>query len=67
MHETEADRVQPLPFQTKLGCKNWVGPIHRIADARMPNRCHVDADLMGSAGFNLISSKVAATKASRVE
>ena len=30
-----------------------VGPIHRIANARMPNRCHVNPDLMCPAGFQL--------------
>src|SRR4029453_12256246 len=53
VHETKADGVQPLPFQAELGSQNWVGPIHRIADAGMSNRCHVYPDLMGSAGFQL--------------
>src|SRR5215207_1425194 len=53
VHKAEADRMQPLPPQTELGSEDRVSPIHRIADARMTNRRHMNPDLMRPPGFQL--------------
>ena len=47
--ESEPFGVQPLPLQPKAGAGSRVGPIHCVANARMPLGRHVHPDLMGSA------------------
>src|SRR5512133_2344093 len=51
--KAEPHRMQPLAFQFQLGSKDWVGPIHRVTNAWMPDRCHVNPDLVRAAGFEL--------------
>jgi len=53
VHKTKSNGMQPLAFQIELGCEYRVGPVHQIAHAGMPNGCHMNADLMGTAGLQL--------------
>src|SRR5450759_931556 len=46
MLERQLGRVQPLPFEPQLRREDRVGTVQRVADARMVQGGHVDADLM---------------------
>jgi hypothetical protein len=51
--EAELDGVQPLTFQAEAFSLRGVSAVEHVADTRMVDRCHVDADLVCAAGFQV--------------
>jgi len=51
MIEGEAHRVQPLPMQAQPLGQDRIRTVEQVTHAGVPDRGHVDPDLMRPAGF----------------
>src|SRR6185312_3819319 len=51
--EPKPNRVKPLSLETEPGRNGRICAVHRVTDAGMPLRGHVNADLMGSPRLEL--------------
>ena len=53
MAEFQLHRMQPLAFEPQFLRYHRVRPVHRVSYQRMPDGREVDADLVGSSGFEV--------------